>query len=318
MSAKQFGVPLAVRLRAYIPHALCALCALAVYVILLLFTAQKAAGDCARIKRVSTSPVNEIVYSYGRNEGEVFYYLRETAVAGANGNAVSDVFMTMPDVEYGNNCIYFSGSLQKGTCAVSENIAVRYGLNVGDYAKVIGTDVRLTVARVLPAQDGLDEDYKHEGIIVLAYDAELLDGGWRYVSFGTDGDAYYGLDRLLRVDDLDEGCAARLCAYAAVATAVVAAVAVLCERFLFRARRADYSVLVAAGMRLRRLFATVLADNFIKYLVPSVAVSTVFGVAYGYYGICILLPLAFFVAVNALACAVYSAVAVRSLYYVAK
>ncbi len=318
MSTKQYGVPIAVRLRTYIPHALCALCALAVYVILLLFVAQNAASDCAQIKRVNTSPVNEIVYSYARNEGETFYYLRETAVAGANGNAVSDVFMTLPSVEYGSNCIYFSGSLQSGTCAVSENVAERYGLRVGDTAKVIGTDVVLWVASVLPAQKGLDEDYKHEGIIVLAYDAELLDGGWRYVSFGTDGDAYYGLDRLLYVDDLDDGCATRLCAYAAIAVAVVAAVVALCEVFLFKARRADYSVLVSAGMRSCRLFATVLADNFIKYLFPSVVVSEAFGIALEYYRICISLPLAFFVAVNALVCVVYSAVKVRSLYYVAK
>lgn len=312
-----YGIPFAVRVRAMVPHALIALVATAVYLLAVQFLIGGTVRSVAQWKRAEDSPTNEIVFSGAQNPGETCYYLKNHAVAGTTGeNAVSDVFMVLPDVTYAQNSIYFSGTLEEGSCAVSANIAARFGLSVGDHARVIGTDKLFRVDRLLPAQEGLDADYLHEGIVVLAYDSELLNKDYWYVTFATDGDAYRDLYRLVYVADLKSGCAATLLLSACVAVAVIIAVMLLCETFLFRGRKEDYRVLVALGLRRRRLFCRILAENGLKYWLPAAITVAAHTRFYACYAAAYAMPAVYFMAICALICMIYSLIITRRLYYV--
>lgn len=314
---KQNSIPCAVRVRTYRPHALIALIALAAFVLAFQFFIGNAATAVAELKRVQDSPVSEIVLAGEKNEGESFYYLKNYAVAGGTReNAVSDVLMLQPDVVYSANSVYFTGTLEPGTCAVSANIAARYALEVGDHARVIGTDKTFRVARVLPAQAGIDEDYLHEGIVILSFDEGLLNKNYLHMTFCTDGDGYRSLYRLVFVEDLADGCATALSLYALAALAIMACVMLLAEGLLFRSRREDYALMVALGVYRGQLLLRVLLENAAKYLLPLLIVAAGYAHTLGCYGAAYALPVLGFSAVCILSNAVYSAVTVRRLYYV--
>lgn len=317
MKHESIGVPCTVRMRAYIPHALIVLIALTAYVLIFQFVMGNATRDVAELRRVKDSPVNEIVYAAEKNVGETFYYLKNYAVAGGNNqNAVSDVLMLMPVTTYGANSVYFDGTLPVGSCAVSANIAARYQLNVGDFARILGTEKRFCVERVITAQAGLDEEYMHDGIVILSYDAELLDKGFLYLTFGNDGDAYRSLDRLIFVEDLAEGRVLSLALYALAALGVIAAVMIVCECLLFRARRYDYATLMLLGERKNSLFAKIWGENLLKYVIPAFLVAAIYGISYTCYAMAYWLPAAAFVAVCVVATVVYSLILTRRLYNV--
>lgn len=314
MGRKCYGIPFIVRVRTYIPHVLIALVAMVAYVLTFQFLMGNAVRDLAEWKRVKDSPTNEIVFAGEKNPGETFYYLKHYAVAGeTNQNAVSDVLMLLPDVDYVQNSIYFSGALREGTCAVSANIAARYALEEGDYARLIGTDKAFLVDRILPAQAGLDEDYLHEGIVILAFDEELLDKNHLLLSFGTDGDAYRSLYRLVYIEDLAEGKLLSLCLYAVLTVALTVLLMLVCERFLFRARREDYKTLVLLGVGEGHLFLRILFENTLKYLLPSVAVVMIHTAFYGFYAWVYALPALYVVVACGLISVLYSLLMTRRL-----
>ena len=315
--AQKYGVSFTVRVRAYIPHALTALVALIAYLLTFAFLAGKTAGAAAELRRTADAPHNEIVFAGEPNGKDSFLYLKNYAVTGRTGeNALSDILMVLPEAEYTESNIGFCGTLASGTCAVSANIAAKYGLRVGDNAHVMGTYSTFRVARLLPAQDGLDEDYLHEGLIVLSYDEELLDRNYAYISFMTDGDAYRSLDTLLFVEDIQTESIAELILCALVALFFAAAVIVVSESFIFRARREDYATLSALGVGEKRLFACIFAEAVLRYVLPLVAVSAIFAAWYYPYADAYAIPAACFTGASVLLSAVYSFIMIRRVYYV--
>lgn len=317
MEQRQNAIPFVVRVRTYRPHALIALITLVMYLLVFRFLIGNATRDVAELMRVHDAPNNEIVFADEPNMGESFYYLKDYAVSGGTSeNAVSDVLMLLPDTVYGENSVYFEGTLESGTCAVSANIAARYALEVGDHARVIGTDKSFLVTRVMPAEAGIDEDYLHEGIVILAFDSDLLSKNYMYVTFGTDGDAYRSLQRLVFVEDMAKGCIPALCLYGFAAMAAVIALMIVCESFLFRTRREDYACYVVLGVRRRRLWGRVLAENILKYVLPSIIITAVYAIPYACYKIAYVLPAGFFLAACAILSIAYSQVIIRRLYYV--
>ena len=315
--AQKYGVSFAVRARAYIPHALTALLAVAAYLLTFAFLAGKTVCAAAELRRTTDAPHNEIVFAGEPNGKESFLYLKNYAVSGRTGeNALSDVLMALPDTEYAENNIGFCGTLESGTCAVSANIAAKYGLRVGDSARVMGAGKTFRVAGLLPAQDGPDADYLHEGLIVLSYDEELLDRNYTYISFVTDGDAYRSLDTLLFVEDIRRESEGELALCALVALFSAAAVIAVSECFLFRARREDYATLSDLGVGEKRLFARIFAESVLRYALPLVAVSAVSAAWYYSYADAYVIPAACFTGASILLSAVYSFIMIRRLYYV--
>ena len=306
-----------VRLRGFLPHAIIFVIATVIFLLAFQFMIGDATSSIAEIKRVNDSPTNEIVFAGTQNKGDTVYYLKNYSVTGsANKNAHCDVFMVMNDTEYNNNTVYFSGALKTGTCAVSANIASRYGLKTGERARIIGTDKYFTVERILPAQSGIDADYKHEGIIILAYDKTLLDKNYNFISFDTDGDGYRALISLVPTSDLAKGKDSALLLYGALILGVIILVIILCEWFLFKKRRGDYSTLVALGVKKHRLLLTITLESLAKYTLPALAVVLFYLPDYGCYRISYLLPSLFFILICTVICIAYSLLMTRRLYYV--
>ena len=317
IDTKNNHIPFFVRLRAYIPHGIIFAISTLIFVLLFQFMIGGASSSLAEIKRVKDSPTNEIIFANAQNNGDTFYYLKNYSVAGSvNKNALSDVYMVMPNTEYKNNTIYFSGTLQEGTCAVSANIASQYGLKVGQKAKIIGTERYFTVDKILPCQAGLDKDYKHEGIVVLSYDSTLLDKNYNFVSFDTNGDGYHSLIDLVRTKSLSEGKGKTLFLYALIGVSSLICLIFACEIFIFKRRRADYSVLSVLGVRASYLYMIITIESLIKYTLPLLLVTVIYSSKYGCYRSSYFIPTLLFALISALICMAYSLILARRLYYV--
>ncbi len=313
------GIPVAVRLRAYKTHALVATVALMTFIILLEFILGEAVVAVSDIRRVNLSPQNELVISAEPNGEECFYYLKDYAASGStNQNALSDMLMLRPSAEYKGNTIGFSGTLNDGECAVSANIAHKYGLEIGDRATVMGSGKDFLVSSLIPAQEGLDEDYRHEGIIVLAYDEELLDRSYLYISFMTDGDGYRSLQRLVYLEDLKNTAISSLAYLSLGAIIVVPVLMLLCESLIFRRRRYDYRTLTLLGEGSAPLTFRVLCEEGLKYLLPAVLAACLYFPAYSPYKTSYLIPAICFIGIVGMASAIHSFIAVRRLYHVRK
>lgn len=310
-------VPVLVRVRTFLPHTLIALIALVAYILVFRILAGNTVRAYGEIRRVNDSPVNEIVLSYEQNPGEAFYYLKNYAVTGSRGkNALSDVLMVMPGENYSENSIYFSGALAMGSCAVSANIAEAYGLRVGERAQIIGTDKSFLVERIITAQAGIDEDYLHEGIVILSYDEELLDKSYLYMSFDNDGDAYRSLYRLIYVENMTQGKGGSLLLFAIITLIVMGLLMLMCETLLFRSRLGDYESLVALGVPSRRLLWQILGENLLKYTLPLVIVMLIYSSIYGCYRSVYYVPTLLLIIISVIYSFVYSFVTVRRICYV--
>lgn len=311
------GVPMIVRVRAYIPHALIALIAVAVYTLTLLILADTTVSAAAELRRTTDAPHNEIVFAGEANTPDSFLYLKNYSACGKTGrNAVSDLLMVLPGIEYSDNNIDFCGTLESGTCAVSANIAAKYGLRVGDHARIIGTDKTFRVAKLLPAQNGLDADYLHEGLIVLSYDKDLLNRSYEYVSFMTDEESYLSLDTLMFVKEIRQGSIKKLIICAVIAVSCAALLIIGAETFLFRKRREDYKTLSYLGVKVPRLYFRIFAECVLRYVLPLIFVAAILEVGYYSYAAAYYIPVACFTGAIALFSAIYSFIVIRRLYYV--
>lgn len=309
------GIPMTVRLRAFYPHTLIILVVILSYMLAFQFLLGPAVRSAAQYRRVHASAVNEIIFSAEQNTGESFYYLKNDSIAGTTEeNVRSDVLMVMPDAIYGTNSISLFGTLPAGSCAVSANIAERYGLHPGSYARLIGTTQTFCVDRILPAQEGLDEDYMYEGIVVLSFSPALLEHSHRFITFATDGDGYRGLDRLVYTADLAGDSVEVMTGCALAAVMVIIAVICLCEHFLFRKRHADHATLAALGLQKRQLLVRILAENGLKYFFPALLLFGIHSHIYGCYTGAYWIPVLFFLATCALVCIAYSLMITRRLY----
>lgn len=309
------GVPFLVKIRAYLFHAIIAGIALIVDVLLFLFFMADAVSACAEIKRIDESPHSEIVYAGAKNGDVTFYYLKQQHLVGEKFTAVScDILMVEDGADYAQTPIYFEGGLENGTCAVSKNLAARYGLKVGDTASIAGTEITFRVTKLLTAQSGLDKEYKREGIAVLSYDERLLDKTYSFVSFMTDGDAYSALDRLIYIKNWRAGNVTTLAVGAVVFAVVFTATVAVCEIFLFSRRRADYRIYSGLGRGRARSFFAILGENALKYITPLALTVLIFLSGLICYEAIYLLPVLYCFAVSVLAIMGYSFALVWRIY----
>lgn len=309
------GVPFIVKIRTFVFHAIIFAIVLVADVFIFLFFARNATVACSELKRINDAPHSEIVYSGQPTGDDSFYYLKQQHVFGTkNINVSCDILMIAPGVTYGSNDIYFEGTLDGGTCAVSKNLAREYGLNIGDEMQVTGKEKAFKVARFITAQVGLDKEFKRDGIVILSYDGELLDRQYSYISFATDGDAYPSLINLVFINNWQNENVRNLFVYAAISFAAFCAVMAVCERFLFMSRKQDYKVLVSLGERAPKLFGLVWAENALKYVAPSAIAAAIY--SYGLYGFgtMYLIPSLFLPCVGVLAVSLYTLISVRNYY----
>lgn len=316
MGRDNSGVPFIVRLRAYSFHAIIAVILLIVYIILLVFVGASAITACAELKRIKDAPHTEIIFSNAKNGEDSFYYLKQHHLVGEKNTSVScDIFMVQESVEYANNDVYFTGTLDAGTCAVSANLARKYGAGIGDRIQFIGINKTLEVVCLLPAQSGIDKDYLREGVAVVAYDEDVLNSKpYSFVSFATDGDEYHSLISLVFIENWKQENMTTVGVSAAIALAVFVAITAVCEYFLFRRRRRDYKVMVTLGKRYAKTFLTIWLENILKYLVPFFIAVLFFLPDFCCYGRMFALPVLFTAGVYLAGITLYSLIILRRLY----
>lgn len=310
------GVPFVVKIRTYLFHIIIFAIVLIADVFIFQFFAENATVACSEIKRVNDAPHNEIVFSYEPTGDDSFYYIKQYHATGAkNINVSCDILMvTDPARTYKNNDIYFEGTLGGGACAVSGNLAREYGLNTGDVLKISGTDKTFKVERLITAQTGINKEYRHEGIVVLGYDGELLDKTYSYVSFTTDGDSYPSLIDLVYIGRWKEESSQDLLTYAGIALAAFCAAMAVCERFLFTSRRQDYRVLVSLGKSSPGLFGVIWAENALKYLLPPFVAAAIYSVWLAGFGTMYLITSLYLPCAAVAAITAYSLILVRRYY----
>lgn len=315
MERTKFGVPIIVKLRTYLFHTIIALIVLVVDIFIFQFLAENATNACAEIKRVNDAPHNEIVFSNERTGEDSFFYLKQQHLVGTkNTNVSADILMVSPNTSYENNDIYFVGTLEIGTCAVSENLAREYGLRVGDSARISGTQTTFKVMRLITAQSGLDKEYLHEGIVILSYDESLLNKQYSYVSFTTDGDNYPSLISLIFIKDWKEENVQNLLIYAAIAFVAFGATMAVCEHFLFPSRKRDYRVFVTMGKTASKLFRCVWLENVLKYILPPLIAVAIYSVGLSCFGAMYVIPALCLVGFGILVVTAYSLIITRKLY----
>ena len=315
MEGAKGRIPFIVKIRTYLFHAVIVLIAAIVYIFLFQFLAQNVTYACSEIKRAGDAPHNEIIFSNVRTGEDSFYYLKQHHLVGMkNTNVSCDILMTAQDYSYEKNDIYFEGTLESGTCAVSENLVKGYGLKVGDSARISGTDKTFKVCRIITAQLGLDKEYKHDGIIILSYDESLLNRQYSFISFTTDGDEYPSLISLVFIEDWAKENINKVLIYAAVSVAAFVATLAVCEHFLFSSRRRDYLILASMGRRSKRLFADVFLENGLKYILPMIIISAIYSIGLSGFGAMYAIPVISFICVGILTLAVYSFFIIRKIY----
>lgn len=311
------GVPLSVKMRTYLPHLLIFAIACAAFYIAFGFIAVNAVVACAEVKRINDAPQSEIVFTGERYGEESFYYLKNQHVSGSRQTNVScDIFMLGSGDEYDDeeNDIYFSGSLDKGECAVSANLVAKNGLKTGSTVRVSGTDVTLTVKKIITAQSGIDKEFSREGIMILGFDERLLDKTFVYLAFDTDGDEYRSLISLVYISSWKSANIGLIALYFAIAAALFLIIFIVCERYLFRGRSGDYALLTVLGMKRGRLLATVFFENIIKYILPLIIAEVLSLIPVFVYGAICLLPAAVMLLTGIVFVSVYSIVTVVRLY----
>lgn len=325
--SSRYGIPFIVKLRACKVHAIVFAAMLAVFAMLFWALCGPAVQYCAEVRRFS-SYYNEAVIGGGPYGEEVLYYLNPKSAVrleGGNGKVADcDIYMTLEGEQYGGNPLLFEGVLAQGTCAVSRNLAQRYGLEIGQTARIYeDKNIVFTVAAYLPAQAGLDNQMLRDGVAVLAYSPELLElaskgqnGERTYMAFDRDADdrSYFGQFNLMFLSDLRAQNLKGLLGCAAVFAVGFLLAMFLCERFICPSVRAGYAVCGLQGKKGGRLYLRALAHAAVKYLLPYAAVCAISCAPYACYGPACALPFVIFGAFIALTAAVYTFIITRRVY----
>jgi len=266
------GIPFIVKLRTYLPHFIIGIIMLILYFILSLFIFESTSIAFIEINRANASKTTEIIISKEENLGETFYYLKNYFI-GKNDNAISaDILMTKENINYGVNDIYFEGTLENNSCAISRNIAMKNNIKVGDELTFISTNIRVKVSKILKPELGIDKEYKRDGIIIVNYDNNLLNRTYQFITFNDELEYYNSLVNLYRIKDWKTeniGIVIRNIIIFVISTIFSL---FLCEIFIFKRRIKDYLIYIHLGKNRKKIFINIICENIIKYLIPIIIV----------------------------------------------
>ncbi len=280
---------------------------------------EKATESYAERERYKAAALNETVFSTAGGYDEDFYSFGGSAYAYSEDEhrINADVLMTVSGREYKDNPLYLRHALSDGSCAVSENLAVKYSLKAGEKLILhVGTDEKLfdfVISEILPAESGIDSKYMHEGIIILSENAEFINEAKKYIfiSFTKDNDGeYVGLvddpargASVVFADDIVKSAEGKLITYAILSTLALWVFIAVCEILIFGKmgrKYRDYSILSTYGISSRRLFGRVLLDHCIKYLLAFAVNFSIWYIKLGYYRTAYTVPAITFLGIGAL------------------
>ena len=282
--------------RRYAPHIIIFAVSLAVYIFVFAFFAKETAAACAEIYRYNHTTCREAVVSASdpKPDGDSFYNLNGNIALSGNGKRLfCDAYMTKNGVTYRDNAILFDGAVNPGECLISKNSASAVGLKPGDEIVVKDKNVSYRIIGYLAPQTGLDGKYGYDGVIVLAYNDELV-GGAKYSNLSDECDVYYGRESSTFLINLKEAATQDIIVAAIFAAAAFVVCFAVCEYFIFSPRYSDYFLMNNEGLPARKLSARIILDTFIKYLLPLLPTIAIFFSSLWFYGKFYLLPAAIY------------------------
>ena len=294
--------------RRYALHFIIFVVSLAVYIFVFALFANETAAACAEIYRFNNTSCKEAVVADTdpKPDGDSFYNLNGIISLVGNGKRLfCDAYMVKEGVTYDDNAILFNGTLKAGECLISKNAAKEKGIETGDEIFVKDSIAGYRVAGYLAPQTGLDGRYGYDGVILLAYNAELISGA-KFSNLSGECDVYYGRQSSTFLKNLKRAAVRNITAAAIFAAAAYAVCFAVCEYFMFSPRYKDYFLMNNEGLPARKLFARITLDTFIKFVLPLLPVVAIFAVSLGYYGKFYLLPTAIYFAFAAVTGGVYS------------
>lgn len=271
--------------RRYALHFAIFAAAIAVYIFVFAFFAKETAASCAEIYRFNHTTCREIVIASSdpKPDGDTFYCLNGAAVSGSGKRLFCDVYMTKEGVSYRDNAVLFDGTLNSGDCLISRNVAAENGLAIGDEITLKDKTATYRIAGFLAPQSGLDGRYDYDGVILLAYSADLAEGA-NYANLSGELDSYYGKLSNTFLRRLKEKADGKIAVAAAVSAAAYLVLFGVCEYFLFSLRYSDYVLMNNEGLPRPKLFARIILDNFVKFVLPLLLTAAGFAASLGYYG----------------------------------
>ena len=226
----------------------------------------------------TSSSINEVWFAETPVEKDCFIDLNGSTFMCINNKSINaDLFMQMEDVQYQDNLFDIKCALEKNVCAISKNLAIEYGLNIGDVISTSNGQFEFEVSNIFTSQSGIDDKYNHEGIIVLSFDENLIaNKTYLYTFFACDGDGYYNVKRVIFLKDRITSYRQEYIKGCFDLTLVMLFIFLLEELFIFRKKENDYLISRQDGTRKKRMLLNIFLDNLIRLFVPVMAILAIY------------------------------------------
>lgn len=217
----------------------------------------------------SSSQVNEVWFADSPMNSDCFVNLNGSTFLKSGKTSVSaDIFMQLSDSTYENNLFGLKTVLNDGECSISKNIASEFNINVGDVLTASNGGGSFFVRNIFSAQSGLDDKYKHKGVVVLAPDERLSSAEPSYLFFAKNGSGFLNVNKTIFLKEVCVNLkASYLQSYICTSLLLIGAFC-LNDVLVFRRKIYDYRIANRDGVKRTRLVAALILDGCFKYILP--------------------------------------------------
>ncbi len=225
--------------------------------------------DFSQYRLYSNVSTNEVWFAENYVSNDCFINLNGICFAYSNDKSINtDIYMQM-DSSYSTNPFRITERLNDSTCAISQNIASEYHLNVNDSIYINDNKNVFKICRIIPSQVGLDEKYNHQGIIVISYAEELyIPQPTKYIFFTKDGDGFSSVTNYIRLDNLAKKYKKEAIQKTLYISIILVLVFIIVETLTYRKKKHNNALLFLDGNKHSHILLLIIFDSFIQATFP--------------------------------------------------